>query len=41
LDIQGTGGDVYISGRKIDPFFKVTTRTGAELIHMDTDKYYL
>lgn len=41
LDIQGTGGNVYISGREVDPFFKVTTRTGAELIHMDVDKYYL
>ena len=41
LDIQGTGGNVYISGKDIDPFFKVTTRTGAELIHMDLDKYYL
>ena len=41
LDIQGTGGNVYISGKEVDPFFRVTTRTGAELIHMDVDKYYL
>ena len=41
LDIVGTGGSVYLSGRDIDPFFKVKTRDGATLIHMDTDEYYL
>lgn len=41
FDIRGTGGNVTLSGLEADPFFKVTTRTGATLIHMDTDNYFL
>ncbi len=41
FDIKGTGGNVLISGRAQDPFFRVTTPEGAPLIHMDTDGYYL
>jgi hypothetical protein len=28
LDIQGSGGQVYLSGVETDPFFKVTTKYG-------------
>jgi hypothetical protein len=41
LDIHGTGGNVLLSGREQDPFFKVTTREGTPLINMDIDNYYL
>lgn len=41
LDIQGTGGNVLLSGQETDPFFRVTTRHGTPLIHMDIDNYYL
>ena len=41
LDIQGTGGNVLLSGQEADPFFRVTTRHGTPLIHMDIDDYYL
>jgi hypothetical protein len=41
LDITGSGGNVCLSGKDIDPFFKVKTRDGATLIHMDIDEYYL
>jgi hypothetical protein len=41
LDIHGTGGNVLLSGQEADPFFRVTTRHGTPLIHMDIDDYYL